>query len=134
MGRRLIVAVADPVLRSAASAELIESFDLVQGHGYAHSLALLATCGDLDGVVVQDRGWDRLGGGDLLVEARRRRPAVGRTVLVPLLGGGGARHDAVAHAICWTPWEPGELAAAVRRASLAAAGPEARPPQPSGQR
>ena len=69
---------------------------------------------------------DGLDGVDLLVEARRRRPEIGRTILVPLPASSGAIEDAAAHASCWTPWEAGELASAVRRASMVARGAQLR--------
>jgi hypothetical protein len=68
--------------------------------------------------VVQNGAWEE--GSDLLAEARRRRPSSGQTLIVPM----GARDDEVrdagAQTLCWAPWEPGQLLAAVKRASLMA--------------
>src|SRR5689334_12854565 len=109
MERRIVIAVADPLLRRAAAAELSRELDVVMGVGYAHSLALALTLSDLSGVLVQNLGWGDLDGPDFLAEVRRRRPLAGRTMLVPL----GARDDAIrdsgAQALCWAPWESGQL-------------------------
>lgn len=120
MERRIVIAVAEPLLRRAAAAELSREFDVAIGVGYAHSLALVLTLSDLSGVVVQNLGWGDLDGPDLLSEVRRRRPSAGRTMIVPL----GAREDTIrdsgAQTLCWAPWEAGQLVAAVKRASIAA--------------
>ena len=135
MGQRMVVGVSDTVLRGAAVGELVgHEFDLVIGHGYAHTLAMIVTLNDLAGLVVQNRSWDGLDGVDLLVEARRRRPEIGRTILVPLIASSGGIEDAAAHAICWTPWEPGELASAVRRATTVARASMLRMPPQLGLR
>jgi hypothetical protein len=62
MQRRIVIAVADPLLRRAAAAEIASELDVAVGVGYAHSLALVLTLGDLAGVVVQNHGWDSLDG------------------------------------------------------------------------
>jgi hypothetical protein len=120
MQRRIVIAVADPLLRRAAAAEIASELDVAVGVGYAHSLALVLTLGDLAGVVVQNHGWDSLDGLDLLYEVRRRRPQCGRTLIVPLGTRDDAVRDAGAQAICWAPWEAGQLLGAVKRASIIA--------------
>jgi hypothetical protein len=133
MGSRIVVGVSDTLLLRAALAELVAAgFDPVIGHGYAHGLAMLVTLRDLTGLVVQNRSRDGLDGVDLLVEARRRRPEIGRTILVPLTASSDAIEDASAHAVCFTPWEAGDLASAVRRASAVAAAAAIRMAAPAG--
>src|SRR5688500_18178477 len=118
MGPRILVAVSEPVLRRAATAELIAQYDVLHGYGYPHALGLILGCSDLACVIAQDRAWDGLDGPALLVVARRRRPGAGRILLVPMVAGQRTVPVASAHGVCWIPWEVGELAATVRRASV----------------
>src|SRR5687768_3871919 len=121
---RVVVAVADPMLRKVAAAELVNdgAAPIVIGFGYAHSLALLLNVRGIVALVVDAARWDGDVGGaaldnlDLLREAKRLRPAVARALIVPLVTDLVGLRDGHAGALCWAPWEPGQLLAAVRRA------------------
>lgn len=114
---RIVVALTEPLVQRAAAAELARDADVFLGYGYAHSLGLITTVTGLTAVVVDPGLWDGLDNTDLLAETLRRRSGVGRALIAPLSRALGGLRDGHADAICWAPWEPGPLRAAVRRAT-----------------